>query len=235
MVDFSILIADVPFQISCLFETTKKYCRDYLYDGQAKYSINIDAEDIKLERAKDTLGSTDYYLETLALFRKIAEIMIYENVILFHSSIIEVEGIAYVFAAPSGTGKSTHTALWRKHFLEKEIHMINDDKPFIKIGENIIAYGTPWRGKNNIGENRKAIIKAICFLSQGSENRIVKMKDEQRLLKLLTQTYRSYNKDKMMITIALLKEIEKRVPIYEMECTISYEAVMLAFDTMKNA
>ena len=49
----------------------------------------------------------------------------------FHSSCLELDGEGYAFSAVSGTGKSTHTALWQKHFGDR-VTMINDDKPIIR-------------------------------------------------------------------------------------------------------
>ena len=56
---------------------------------------------------------SDAYLETLALYRKICNGLINFDVLLFHGSVIDVDGKGYLFAAASGTGKSTHAALWR--------------------------------------------------------------------------------------------------------------------------
>ena len=36
--------------------------------------------------------------------------------IMIHSSAVEVDGKAYLFSAPCGTGKSTHTKQWQKYF-----------------------------------------------------------------------------------------------------------------------
>ena len=232
MIEFNICLADIPISVKSIYKSTAFFCRDYFYDGPVKYSITIEEEDIAEERSGVFLNFSDQYLETLALYRKIAELLVDEDTILFHSSIIEVEEIAYVFAAPSGVGKSTHTRLWREYFTDKNVHMINDDKPLIKVRNDIIAYGTPWMGKNNIGENRSCPVKAICFLSQGKENRIFKMENEEKFSILLKQTYRSKDKQRLLRTIHLLNKIKKQVPIYRMECNISPEAVKTAFEQM---
>lgn len=48
---------------------------------------------------------------------------------------LEIDGKAYMFSAPSGTGKSTHAKLWRDCFGDR-VTMINDDKPLIKFRED---------------------------------------------------------------------------------------------------
>lgn len=49
-------------------------------------------------------------------YRKIAEKLVQYDVMLFHGSAVAVDGIGYLFTAKSGTGKSTHTRLWREYF-----------------------------------------------------------------------------------------------------------------------
>ena len=48
--------------------------------------------------------------------------------IMIHSSAVEVDGKAYLFSAPCGTGKSTHTKQWQKYFGADQAIIINDDK-----------------------------------------------------------------------------------------------------------
>lgn len=115
---------------------------------------------------------TDAYLETLAVYRKIAEWMPMYNTLLFHGSVIAVDGKAYLFTAKSGTGKSTHTRLWREYFGERAV-MINDDKPLLRITqEGVFAYGTPWDGKHRLSTNISAPLAGICILRRGNDNSI---------------------------------------------------------------
>ena len=96
---------------------------------------------------------------------RIADKVIYDT-ILFHGSAVAVDGIGYLFTAKSGTGKSTHTRLWRELFGERAV-MLNDDKPLIKVSENgIIVYGTPWDGKHRLSTNTFVPLKGICFMSK---------------------------------------------------------------------
>lgn len=79
-----------------------------------------------------------------------------------HASAVVVEGEAYLFSAPSGTGKSTHTALWRKLFPQS--YILNDDKPVIwPTEEGITAWGTPFSGKSDLQVNRGVPLRGICF------------------------------------------------------------------------
>ena len=88
------------------------------------------------------ISRPDDYLETLAVCRKIAERMPEYDTFLFHGSCIAVDGVGYLFTAKSGTGKSTHTRLWRE-LLDNRATMVNDDKPLIRIADDgLVIYGT---------------------------------------------------------------------------------------------
>ena len=228
-------IADVSFGMSCRGAYTKKLCMDYEIDTSEEVAFHIEAtqEDIDREGLNSEETFSDEYLESLALYRKLCEKMLDYDSFLFHCSAVEVEGKAYLFAAASGTGKSTHTRLWREYFGEKAV-MINDDKPLLSVQEGTIyVYGTPWCGKHNLNTNKKAPVQGICILSRGEENRIEKIQPLEAYPELYKQTYRPKNRDKMIKTLSLLKQVAERIPMYRLHCTISEEAAAMAWNAMK--
>ena len=81
---------------------------------------------------KDRVDFAPEYLETLALLRKVAEVLPEKDGFLMHGAVIQWKDKAYMFTAPSGTGKTTHIRLWRK-YLGQGVSIINGDKPFIRI------------------------------------------------------------------------------------------------------
>lgn len=174
------------------------------------------------------------YLEFIALYRKFCEKAIDYGVILVHGSVLEIDGKAYMFSAPSGTGKSTHAKLWRDCFGDR-VTMINDDKPLIKFREDgIYAYGTPWDGKHHLSTNMKAKLAGICFLHQAKENHIEKATKENAVKHLMNQVYRPRDIMAMSKTLEYVDKIVNEIPIYEMGCNISKEAAAVAYDAMKD-
>ena len=146
MVKFKIRIAEICVKIESMYESTQDFCREYICENiEPDITITIFPNDIDYERAKsekeDILEGipvrrfSDAYLETLAVYRKICTELLKRDTLLFHGSVIAVDGEGYLFTAKSGTGKSTHTSIWRKMFGDRAI-MINDDKPLIAVGEN---------------------------------------------------------------------------------------------------
>ena len=119
-------IAGHTAAVTSLFESTPQYFRAYLTGDPPEFSITVSREDIDFEQA-DLLEEahrdgfkprvfTDPFLERAAIQRAFAEFLFAHNTILFHGSAIAVDGQGYLFTAHSGTGKSTHTRLWREAF-----------------------------------------------------------------------------------------------------------------------
>ena len=229
------LIADVPVAMTCKYGYTEKMCRDYeRNDGkEAQIYIEVSEEEIAAEGTLEERERRTAYLESLALYRKLCEKMLDYDTFLMHCSAVAVDGKAYLFAAPSGTGKSTHTRLWREVFGERAV-MINDDKPLIQVKEDAIyVCGTPWCGKHGLNSNQKAPIQGICILERGKENFAERISAVEGFSEVYKQTYHPREKRKMIKTISLLKMMIERIPVYRMQCTISTQAVDAAWNAMK--
>ena len=148
----------------------------------------------------------------------------------FHSSCLELDGEGYVFSAVSGTGKSTHTALWRRHFGNR-VTMINDDKPVIrKCDGKFYVYGTPWMGKANIGTNAKAPVKAVYILQRAEENTAVRVLPSQVMKQLLEATVIDVERSRMEKLLELLDEFFKETPLFLLGCNMDESAVMTAYN-----
>ena len=123
-------------EVNSLNEAVHKYCAAYVSDGPVDFSVTTTKEDIEYERSRAEIpGYSDGYLEELAVYRKISEKMPYYDTILFHGSVVAVDGAAYLCTAASGTGKSTHTRLWREYLGDNAV-MVNDDKPLITVTDS---------------------------------------------------------------------------------------------------
>lgn len=210
----------------------RELCKDYETDQKEEFQIIVAPEDV----AKEKNGSSDFpygYLESLAFYRKFCEKVLEKNILLFHASVVAVDGEAYLFTAPSGTGKSTHTALWRKVFQEKAV-MINDDKPLLRfLDDGIWVYGTPWDGKHRLSTNTKAKVKAICMLGRGETNTIQRTDFVSAYPVILNQTYRPDYESGMQKTLELVNDMLGQVPVYSMKCNVSEEAAQMAYEAMR--
>lgn len=230
---FTIGLAGVRVRVDNRYGYVRALCRNYLLpDGGADFTVSATDGDLLAERGSDNF--TDDYLESVAVYRKICERLPEYGVFLLHASVVEADGKAYAFAAKSGVGKSTHTRLWLKNI--PGCRVINGDKPLFRVEPDggVTAFGTPWNGKENWGENVSAPLAAICFLERGSENAIRPLPADDALPRLLQQFYLRGSRASVDRQLALMNPLIASVPFYLLSCTISDEAAILAYQTMKN-
>lgn len=241
--DFTIRIAERRVAVRARYASTRSFCRDYLTEEEPDLTVAVSGADLAFEReraAREEAAEgiparcfSDAYLETLAVYRKIAEALPAYDTLLFHGSVVAVDGEAYLFTAKSGTGKSTHTRLWREVFGERAV-MINDDKPLIRVGEaGATVYGTPWNGKHRLGSNTAAPLKAICILERAEQNRIVPISFSEALPMLLQQAYRPSEPEPLKKTLALVERLGESVRLYRMGCNMEPAAARTAYEGMK--
>ena len=156
------------------------------------------------------------------------------NGFTLHASAIEVDGYAYLFSASSGTGKSTHTSLWRSVFGSDRVLIINDDKPAIRLVEGIwYAYGTPWCGKEGYNVNAESPLHALCFLERGDKNEIAPIDSGEAVMRIFPQILLPTDEAAVDRLFALLDRMLRQIPCYLLRCTVSDEAVLVAYNGMK--
>lgn len=149
-----------------------------------------------------------------------------------HASAVVADGEAYLFSAPSGVGKSTHTALWLHQF--PGTYILNDDKPVIGLNKKgVSVWGTPFAGKTDLQVNRQVPLRAICFLQQGKENRIERVAEDRAIALVLNNTYRPNNSDHMNRLLDMIGKVTESIDIYEMTCQNKPSAAQLSYNVMK--
>lgn len=235
-------IADVVIQIQSVYEEIHAYCEEYRWDGPAEITVTTCPEDLRYEQeisdkenlleGKPLAVFTEPYLETLAVYRKLTDQLLERDIFLFHGSAIAVDGRAVLFTAKSGTGKSTHTKLWREAFGERAL-MINDDKPLLKVTEkDALVCGTPWDGKHRISTNCIMPLEAICILERGEKNEICPITAREALPMLMQQSHRSQNPAMMMQLLKVLDKLSAKVRFYRLKCNMDPEAAQVAYKGM---
>jgi len=227
-------LAGHVLEIKSLYCRIHKQCKDYKCTEIPEFCISINEEDIHQESVKSekTGNYQEDYLETLAVYRKVVEYLLEFNIVLFHGSVVAVDGMAYLFTARSGTGKSTHTGLWKRMFGERAV-IINDDKPLLELTETgVLVYGTPWDGKHHLSTNMSVPLKAICMLQRGSENQIQLVERKKYYPFLLQQIYRPANGELLKKTLILLESVISKVKIYELFCNQELEAAWISYEGM---
>lgn len=236
---FCMRVADLVVRVCPLHAMVGCLCKDYVVDAPLAIDFEIGATqaDIDYERDMATEGTdwTDAYLETLAVQRAIANRLPERHRLLVHGAVIEFEGRAYLFTAPSGTGKSTHIRLWCQ-YLGDAVRVINGDKPFVRIPEHRdelpVAYGTPWACKEGWQRNDSAPLAGIVLLSRSEPgaSSISLASAALNIDKIMRQVYFPPNADASVLTLDLLDAMLARVPVYDLACDMSEDAVRASFE-----
>ena len=242
MAQFQLQIAGETALVHSLFDSTKDYFRPYLTENPPGFSITVTRENLLFEQSDlddearregfRLRKFTDPFLERSSIQRSFAEHLFDRDTLLFHGSAIAVDGQGYLFTAKSGTGKSTHTRLWREVFGARAV-MVNDDKPFLRIGkEGITLHGSPWSGKHGLDANIAVPLYGICVLERGTENRIRPFSPEEARPRLLHESYLPLDPQKKPRFQELVDSLSRAVPLWKMQCSKDPQAARTAYGAM---
>lgn len=155
-----------------------------------------------------------------------------QDTLLVHASVIRNGGYGYLFTAPSGTGKSTHTHLWYKYIPGSDL--MNDDNPVVRIvdGETRI-YGSPWSGKTPCYRNIWAPVGAITRLEQRPENTIRRMAPVEAFATLLPAVS-SMKWDKRVYEgiCHAISRLLSTTPVFWLGCRPDEEAALVCYNAI---
>ena len=241
-VSFRIALAGQVIGVSALYEQTRTFCKNYLTDAPASFEVAVTPADIAYERQRSARADelkgaavrehADPYLETLAVYRKLAQLLVQDDILLMHGAVVAVDGQAYLFTAKSGTGKTTHTRLWMRQFGDRAV-MVNGDKPLLHItSEGVTVYGTPWDGKEHLSTNTSCPLKALCILTRSETNHIERISKKEALPMLCQQSYRPCSPIGAQKMLALVDRLGSSVPLYRLGCNMEPEAALVAYHGM---
>jgi hypothetical protein len=153
--------------------------------------------------------------------------------IAIHSSAIICRNRAILFLGESGTGKSTHTRLWRENI--EGARLLNDDSPILRIvGDEVLVYGSPWSGKTPCYKNEVYPIAGFCRLSQAPHNAIRRLPTIAALGALLPSCPPQFADDDELkeAIYTSLGKILKSCATYHLECLPNSDAAQLSHDTI---
>ena len=226
-------IAGLRVRINNKYPYTTKFCAKYLSENQEApidITANVTEEEFHLEK-NSSPDFSDGYIENICLYRSLCRQIPQFSRILLHAAIIEYNGRAYAFLGRSGTGKSTHIGLWIKYI--KEINIINGDKPILEYSDGaIIAHGTPWMGKEGLGNKTSAPLCGLCFLEQAKENSIQKLSASEISSRLFQQILLPTEEAEVVATLDFIDKMIVKIPSFLLKCTISEEAVKKSFEAL---
>ena len=222
-------IAGLKVEMNPKFDRLKRQSEAYKSLGEPVIRINPDFYGGLYALPDNCTAEDREYIYSSAAFCR--EIIPYGRFFL-HASAVVLDGGAYLFSAPSGMGKSTHTALWLRSF--EGSYILNDDKPVIfPENERVTVWGTPFAGKTDLQVNRGVPLRAVCFLKQGNENSITRIDSERAIALTLNNTYRPKNAEEMNLLLDMIEKVVERADIFEMSCRNEFAAAEMSYNAMK--
>lgn len=228
-------LADFIIEFNNISPASEKFFYKYLSNQEPEFSFEITDYDIENENVRVNGKYPIENSELTAMLRKFAYWMLDNYAFLLHSALIDVNGTGVAFAAPSGTGKTTHMKLW-KQLLDDGVTVINGDKPIVRFFENEpypMGYGTPWCGKERYGINGKVPIKHFCFIERSDTNSCEKLNKADVLQLFFRQILIPIrNPVAVSKTLKLANMFLNNVTVWKIKCNMDISAAEVAYNTI---
>ncbi len=231
--EFCVDLAGIHVRVEHKYNYIRMLCEDYLTDCEPMISVSATDEEIEAEQALTNGEFSLSICEGTCIHRAATRALVKYGVMLIHSAVITVDGEAYVFMAKSGVGKSTHIRLWQKVYGDRAV-VLNGDKPYFTFEEGVLtAHGTPWRGKEFLGQNMKAPVRGICILRRGEKNEIFPASSHDAVGQIFHQVLLPQSGEDLASFMSMMDRIIKTVPIYNLYCNMDDEAARVSYNGMR--
>jgi len=156
-----------------------------------------------------------------------------KDTLMIHASVSVKDGLGYVFLGKSGTGKSTHSRLWKENI--PDVELLNDDNPVLRVIDGKTwVFGTPWSGKTPCYKNKKCPVQAIVRLEQYPENIIAKLNPISAYAALMPScSSMKWNRTWADAEHATLEKVIMSVDCWHLKCLPDTAAAYTSYNACK--
>ena len=214
-----------------LFSTEAGYRVELLHDGHT-HVMHVDSS---FSTAETQISWQDKKAgDAVSSMLRIAysQAVILRDAVSIHAAAVCTGGRAYLFMGKSGTGKSTHAALWIKHIPGTQL--LNDDNPTVRlIDGRAYACGTPWSGKTPCYRQLSFPIGGMVRLSQAPENRFLPLEGADAFIAVYPGCSVILQDDRLCnMLYDTLATLAETVPTGALRCRPDREAALLCHDSL---
>ena len=221
-------IADIIVGMDTFGRTLRQAEAYRISEAEPELLVRSNAETLHASQPHLSLEDCEYMTTGSSFYYNLVRF----HGMMLHASCVVVDGKAYLFSAPSGTGKSTHVQLWLKLFGDRAF-VLNDDKPALRVIDGkIYVYGTPWSGKFDCSVNTRAELGGIAFVKRAEENSMRLMQPTEAIYGLMDQTVRKVSACDQLTFMDTIDKIVSSNKIFELCCNMDISAAQLSYETM---
>ncbi len=143
---------------------------------------------------------------------------------VFHGVVMEYQGRGILVMAAAGTGKTTHTRLWRDY---RNALILNGDRCLCRCLDGTwYAYGMPWAGSSGEYINRRVPVSCLVHLHQGAENAVRPLSVFDGTMRLLQRVFAPAWRGRMQEkAFSYCEEMAARIPSFDFYCRPDPESV----------
>lgn len=160
-------------------------------------------------------------------------VTLHQQTVAIHTSVIQYKGRTVLFLGESGTGKSTHTRLWREN-IEGAV-LLNDDSPILRVMDGKVwMFGSPWSGKTPCYKTESYPLAACVRLSQAPYNKIRRLSIPQGYAAIHPSCPPDFAYDDVLYDCIseTIGYALSQVPVFHLECLPDADAARLSCQTV---
>ena len=230
------LFAGVPLVFGFRYPGTAGYYQDWLKKSDTDHNcVTVPANYV--EYWSQQWHVSDYaYAEFVYSSNYACDALMKHGRIVLHGASFLWKGYAYIFSAPSGTGKTTQIRLWKELYPE-EMEIMNGDKPILEVSESgVHVHPSPWKGKEEMGrDDRIAPLGGIILLKQDKTNSIKELQKGEAARMLFGRLYSTFTTEEDVIAAGrLLEQILNQTPVYLLQNKGDQESAVITHDFLKS-
>lgn len=231
----SLSFAEIPLTCELRFPDTANYFKIFLSEVPSQ-DIPVSVPDRLVETYLHESPSVAYSAadEYHLLHLVISNALLAYNRCVFHGTAFLWHEKAWIFSAPSGTGKTTQYRRWRKLYHD-EVKIINGDKPILEFKEDhtIMVHPSPWKGKERWGSMLNAPLGGIIYLEQGKENKIECMAPQDAVIPLYKQFLFLPEKEEYIHAVCRMEDtLLRNIPVWKLINKGDLESAQLTHDVL---
>lgn len=135
-----------------------------------------------------------------------------------HSASILYNGKAWLFSGPSGTGKSTHTAIWNRRY---KTPYLNGDLNLLGFVDGApVVYGIPWCGTSGCYTTETIPLGGITFLKQAHTDTLSSLSEEEIMFRTMQRLISpSWTEDLLLLNLSFVEKLCDKISFFHLKCT----------------